>query len=130
MRRAFSALGAVYFAFALLVPMLAAFQAESRLPICCRRSGAHHCVMGMGYKLDIGNAVGVSSDAHCPLYPRSMGVAATQEFVLTGKRSLAASLLPVAVVRVRNAELSRIARERQLQLRGPPTLVTTTLVTT
>jgi hypothetical protein len=59
-----------------------------------------------------------------------MGVAATQEFVLTGKRSLAASLLPVAVVRVRNAELSRIARERQLQLRGPPTLVTTTLVTT
>ena len=103
--------------------MLAAFQAESHLPICCRRNGAHHCQMADMGVLNIGNAVGIRGDGHCPLFPRGVVAASAQDFVLTAQPSLATAMLPVATLRVRNAELSRIARERQLQLRGPPVVV-------
>jgi len=118
-----AAMGAAYFAFALLVPVLAAFQAESRLPICCRRGGAHHCQMADMGVLNIGNAVGVRADGHCPLWPHAAAVTLQQDFVMPAQQRLATAMLPAATLRLRNAELCRIARERQLQLRGPPALI-------
>jgi hypothetical protein len=108
----------IYFTFALLAPMLSAFQAESRIPQCCRRNGAHHCMMNG--VLNIGNAVGISSLDHCPMWPHALAPANTQPFAVSDLQSHTADLLPVSTLRVHNAELGRIARERQLSLRGPP----------
>jgi hypothetical protein len=117
-RRLFCALGAAYFAFALLVPMLAAFQAESRVPLCCRRHGAHHCSMGMTLPGE-----NVTTAGHCPQWPRAVTTATTQDFVTRSAQTSIATLPLVALVRVRNADAGRIARERQLSLRGPPTIL-------
>ncbi len=120
LRGLFALGGALYFALALLAPVLFAYQAESQLPMCCRRNGAHHCMMG---RMDVGPGAGVSATGHCPAWPHALRAANTQAFVTTQEQTSSATLLQVAVVRVRNAELGRIARERQLSLRGPPTLV-------
>jgi hypothetical protein len=48
--------------------------AESRLPACCRRHGAHHCAMSDAMKTRMVQASSASAPvltipAHCPLYP-------------------------------------------------------------
>src|ERR1039458_8336481 len=50
---------------------------ESRLPACCRRHGAHHCVMSAETATITAQAVSSSAPfltapSHCPSYPGSM----------------------------------------------------------
>lgn len=62
--------------------------AESRLPACCRRHGAHHCMMAVErMAFTPGSTPAVRAPLHCPCYPSaytavtaSAGVLASSTF--------------------------------------------------
>lgn len=98
--------------------------AESRLPPCCRRNGAHHCTMNMAERM------GLESGAHhfaapstkCPRCPTSVRIAPTQapSLVTNPARVLAASSHPNGVPQSESRR--RISRDRSRLKRGPPQL--------
>jgi len=76
MRRALCTLLILLFWLGPFAELLPA-SAESRLPPCCRRHGAHHCSMSSGIASRSARASSVSSpeltsSAHCSKYPGSM----------------------------------------------------------
>jgi len=73
MRRILSILLIAIFGFAPLT-VLAEGNGESRLPICCRRNGAHHCGMPEDAVSRIVTALAgsrhtIGAPSHCPLFP-------------------------------------------------------------
>jgi hypothetical protein len=106
-----------YLVFALLSPMVLALQDNSAIPVCCRRAGLHHCVE---MAVTIGKAPAVSSGQHCPQWPRMIAANHAPVFAMTAGLRAGVGLAPQDSIAIRNAEVTRIARERQLALRGPP----------
>ena len=99
--------------------------AESRLPACCRRHGAHHCALSaeMAAKAEDaspGSTPVLTAPLHCPNFPDA--IAATT----TPVHALAASSvnLPVLLATAHSPEASRTAaRLSQIRTRagrGPP----------
>jgi len=100
--------------------------AESRLPMCCRRQGAHHCSMSsssmasMESQSSSGSAPALSAPSHCSNYPGWI-------FQSTGPiKALVASLasLPVLLAKPHSpAAIRAAARLSELRTRanrGPP----------
>jgi hypothetical protein len=117
--RCFALGGALYFVLALLVPLLSAYGAESKVPLCCRRSGLHHCA-GLAR---MGDGPAVSDANRCSQWPRAVAAQHRQEFSAQAGLALRAGAGADAMLRLRNAETSQMARERQFALRGPPVSV-------
>lgn len=69
MRRWFASVLLLLTALLPLQPLIASAQADASLPACCRRNGAHHCMMMMGAMLlaDSGTQPSVRP-APCPLW--------------------------------------------------------------
>jgi hypothetical protein len=119
-RRALAAGGLLYLLVLLCAPLLLSAAQESSLPACCRRAGAHHCAMTAGTASS--SEAAVSATSHCPSWPRGFAFAHMQAYAPRPASGLAGLLLLGASLRCRNDALSRIARLRQLSLRGPPAL--------
>jgi len=95
---------------------------ESRLPACCRRHGAHHCMMSEQMaRMMSGSGPAFSPPAHCPLFPGYRAV------TMAPRPALAASALslPVLLAQAHSPAASRAAaRMSQIRTRagrGPPT---------
>lgn len=109
----------VYLVFGLLSPMVLAAQDDAGVPVCCRRAGAHRCVT----MTVPGRQVAMSNGRHCSTWPDGLAASHGQMFALLHARTAGVGFAPQDSVAARNAEVLRIARERQLALRGPPALL-------
>ena len=93
---------------------------ESRLPLCCRRHGAHHCADADADKAqsaDSGQSVGASS--RCPQFPAAVPAATTAAFASAAEPASAASVVGEFTPRAgRNA--IRVGQSRTQADRGPP----------
>ena len=88
MRRALSILLVAIFGFASFAPLVQSSHV-SRLPVCCRRRGAHHCA-SMGEMPEdaaarisgatSGSAATIGAPSHCPLYPGALHATLTPVF--------------------------------------------------
>ncbi len=123
MRKLLSILLLAIFALPLLSPLLAlGTDSEAGVPICCRRNGAHHCLMNMG-----GNGVQSSDHAHlsapvaqCPYRP---GIVPSPHLNLLSPMTSAAifaALVSHPSGSPQTASRRRIARDRSRLKRGPP----------
>jgi hypothetical protein len=114
MRRWFASVLLLLTALLPLQPLIASAQTDASLPACCRRSGAHHCMMMKSMMLtDSGTQTSVRP-APCPLWripvsPAVVAVAAAP-LLISSKPSaaedvvvLAPSLLVVRLARSRSA---------------------------
>ena len=73
MRRALSTFLTLLLSLGPFVALLSV-ESESRLPICCRRHGSHHCSMNTAAAVNaVGNSVpALTTPAHCPLFPQGV----------------------------------------------------------
>jgi hypothetical protein len=110
------------FSLPLISPVLAlAAISDANLPACCRRNGAHHCIMRLQQTESSGPGISLSAiPEKCPAYPAVV----TQ--VQHGKLSLhAASLIFAEIVshpsvKTQTLARARVALDRSRQKRGPP----------
>ena len=106
--------------FARLLPA----SAESRLPVCCRRHGAHHCSMAaMTAGGDSSTAPAFTSPAHCPYYPGDAAAATTASHALAVALATLLDLLPQTQF---TAAILTVTRQSQIPTgagRGPPSLL-------
>jgi hypothetical protein len=109
MRRALSI---VFILFLGLGPLAATLQGDdARLPICCRRNGAHHCVMAAESLARIiqtasGKTPAIGAPSHCPQYPgtalatispvHALAPAAVTSFALSGHEHWHLAFQPTA----------------------------------
>jgi hypothetical protein len=124
MRRVLSILLMACFA---LGPLTAALQADddSRLPACCRRHGAHHCVMSAA---DTGAAMGAKADPalsaplQCPYYPRSVARSTATGVALVADRQHAAQTIEARRATAASQPMTLSASARAHSVRGPPSI--------
>jgi hypothetical protein len=121
MRRVFAIFLLAAFGLPVAAPALALTQdSDARLPVCCRRHGAHHCAGNMLHTST--NAPAAS--AICPNYPQPGATPATAPF--TALVSTQATTTPhfTTLTLAQQAETTRrIARERSRHKRGPPSIL-------
>jgi hypothetical protein len=100
-----------------VAPLLAMGQdTNGHLPACCRRNGAHHCMMNIGQE-----SKAPAFSARCPNFPRPVMTtpAGTPLALAAPSLSTLTSTSPLAAAR--HAEIQRsISRERSRHKRGPP----------
>jgi hypothetical protein len=121
MRRlsAIALLVAVVYSF--FLPVLLA-EAESDLPACCRRNGAHRCEMAGG--ADSSAPEYRTIPQRCPAFPGWPAVPVTGAAALP-KDSLAifAALVSHPAFQPQTAARGRVSFSRSRQKRGPPSLL-------
>lgn len=117
MRRALS----ISLILLLWMPALAALLPGSedvRLPLCCRRAGAHHCAMDSGQ--DAGSGTAVRASSRCSQFPAVLPATLARVFVASTTPAhwpaLASGLYSSAARR----EAARAGRLRAQLDRGPP----------
>lgn len=123
MRRSLSILLILLFS---LGPLAATLDASdgARLPACCRRHGAHRCVLSMGMAAMSAEAASgtpvFTAPSTCPAFPRAIAATAT------GPQALAASpvRLPALLTQAHSAAANRagacLSQVRTRAGRGPP----------
>jgi hypothetical protein len=123
MRRAVGVFLILLFGLGPLAEALPA-NAESRLPPCCRRHGAHHCVMAARIAQAQSlphSAPAFAPPATCPSYPGALAASTATVDALSGN----ATGLPTLLEQPLSAATHRLApRQNQLLTRpnrGPPT---------
>lgn len=118
-------------AFLILVfslgPLAAAVpaNAESRLPACCRRNGAHHCAMSAG---QLSQSAGESSrtapvaalPSHCSNYPGLLAASTVSFHALAGPAASLPGLGARPLAPVANGAAARVSQFRTRAGRGPP----------
>jgi len=95
---------------------------ESRLPACCRRHGAHHCVMSaeMAAQVDFGSAPMLTAPLHCPSYPGSVVPSTEPVQALAASPAGLPVLLAVAHSPAASRAAARLSQIRTRAGRGPP----------
>jgi hypothetical protein len=108
------------------LPFLTALSAvgetpESRLPVCCRRSGAHHCMMSAEEiaRLEDGQHV-TTIHSKCPLFPKATPAAHHQTPVLRLSIGFSGVLSSRPAKHLRTHDWTRVALEGTPHKRGPP----------
>ena len=117
MRRALALLLLAVFGLPTVAPLLAMGQdIDAHLPACCRRNGAHHCLMNMDQ-----SSKGTAFSARCPDFPRPTMTAPAGTFAALATPSLLAFTDISILAAPQRAETQRrISRERSRHKRGPP----------
>ena len=119
MRRLLAGLLLSVFGFSLIAPALLAD--DSNLPACCRRLGAHRCVLASA------NSTGQALSAiqeKCPSYPSAR--IAPQNFLtmlLTSPQAIFAAIVSHPEVHAQTEARYRVSFSRARQKRGPPALL-------
>jgi len=95
--------------------------AESRLPVCCRRHGIHHCEMsGTMARQTPGSAPSLAAPAHCSYYPYSMPAAVGPIEALAASPVALPPLLATAHCPATARTAARLGELRTRANRGPP----------
>jgi hypothetical protein len=114
MRRWFASVLLLLTALLPLQPLIASAQADASLPACCRRSGAHHCMMMQSMMLTDSSTQTSVLPAPCPLWKMTISPAvvavAAAPLLISSKPAvaedvvvLAPSFLVVRLTRSRSA---------------------------
>src|SRR5579859_3432210 len=93
---------------------------ESQLPACCRRHGAHRCMMAQAGETAATDGHVASAPAHCPQYHRGLPASAGA-FALPAEPRVAQPLgsePAMAAVRTATLQPGRASADR-----GPPSLL-------
>jgi len=122
MRRVWASVLVALFSFSLIVPVLLAGDAESALPACCRRNGAHRCGMLTGHASPDDGAT--AQAARCPSFPSGNALTPTwrQAGALGSSSQVYAAIAAQRTAHPQTQSLYRIAYSRGSQKRGPPSL--------
>jgi hypothetical protein len=124
MRRAFSILFVLLFG---LGPLAVAIDGDdASLPACCRRHGAHHCVMPDAVLARMSQAMlrtpAFSAPSHCPQYPAHGSAAPSPTLALVNTSASVAAGIPQILPLSPTGAKSRSIHLRTPALRGPPAL--------
>jgi hypothetical protein len=120
MRRALATLLMAVFSFSLISPALFAADPDSKLPLCCRRAGNHHCTLQADQR-ESGPAV---KSASCPFYPTASVFPATRTAGLPGMSGVVfTGIVNHSAAVQRAATLCRSSYSRTGQKRGPPSSI-------
>jgi len=123
MRRALSILLVLFFSLGPLAATLWA-SGETRLPVCCRRQGAHHCAMSVGEA-----AMAAAIDVHqrfvrtpstCPAFPVATAATTSGPQALTSTPVSLAVLLAQPHSSAAGRAVARISQIRTRSGRAPP----------
>jgi len=119
MRRVSAALLMDLFSLSLIGPVLFASDADSQLPACCRRGGAHNCVMQAGDA-----AAGAAfRAAHCPLLPSGQPAPAKRiASLVPSLQTVFTAFVSDPLVHPHSSGLRSMCDIRAEQKRGPPSL--------
>jgi hypothetical protein len=114
------------FTLPLVSPLFAASTAEVNVPLCCRRNGKHHCMMGKAAQHRSTDApkVGTASlRERCP-YNLTSSVAVHIPFAPDQiQTAIYAGILSHPASHAQTEALLRISSTRSHQKRGPPSLL-------
>lgn len=94
---------------------------DANLPACCRRHGAHHCVVAaMAAQAQSGSTPTVSAPITCPSYPGAIALLSTPAQALAAASRTGEALQPIENVRAA-AHASGLSKPAQSHAgRGPP----------
>lgn len=118
MRRAASILLLLLFSVSLISPLFASTP-ESSLPLCCRRNGAHHCLMGSMMHSSQNHP---SLHDRCPYLPHAAATMQMQRVFFGHSPSRFAAVVAHPAARPQTEARYRISRYRSHQKRGPPVI--------
>lgn len=118
MRRALSSLLILLFWLGPLSVVLPA-SAESRLPACCRRHGAHHCAMAE-MASQPNSRPAFAAPGHCPHYPDALAASVTVADALTPPPAALLSLRSQNHARIASTVRVSSASLRSRSSRAPP----------
>jgi hypothetical protein len=112
----------VLFSLPLISPVLAlATGPGANLPACCRRNGAHHCMLKMQASESSGNGVSLSAiPRRCPAYPAIVTQVQHRDLSLQAASLIFAEIVSHPSVKTQTQARARVALDRSRQKRGPP----------
>jgi hypothetical protein len=122
MRRLLSITLLLLIGFPLIAPLFAMESvSEARLPACCRRNGAHHCMLSaeMLAALEHGQHWTVVH-SKCPMYPVASASAHHDLLSFEDARLLSAGVLTHPAHHRQIEVWARVAQAGARQKRGPP----------
>ena len=98
---------------------------ESRLPLCCRRNGAHHCAMAAAAMARMAGTAPASgpmfqAPAHCPFYPNGSAATVSTIFALGEQATTAHAFAAETMVAAAAEAAPEFYRSRPNGNRGPP----------
>jgi hypothetical protein len=107
---------------------LAGSRENARIPVCCRRRGAHHCEMPEDAAARIvaassGRTATVSAPSRCPLYPGVLHATLTPVFAVAPHVAAPATLQAAERVHTFPAPQADSSSFSAYAVRGPPAAV-------
>jgi hypothetical protein len=122
MRRGFSILLMLVFGLMPLSPLIDGSE-DTRLPVCCRRHGAHHCSMNVAARevMDPGGNPALAAPPTCPDYPGDATALCTPPPALTVSTPSVSILVEQASVASVAAAAPASTSGSACSGRGPPT---------
>jgi len=98
--------------------------AESRLPVCCRRHGIHHCAMSMDNTAGMAEAASgrafLAAPSTCPAFPGSTAATTSAPHALIASSVGMPVLLAHPHAPVAGRAAARLSQIRTRAGRGPP----------
>jgi hypothetical protein len=121
MRRGLSILLILFFSFGPLSAMLGASE-DARLPTCCRRLGAHHCVLSqrMASMMAESGQASLTTPATCPVFPDSAAANTSATQALAASPAHLPALLAQLHSAASDQSAARVGQIRTRTGRGPP----------
>lgn len=95
------------------LPLFGATASEASVPVCCRRSGKHHCMMSMNSHI---RTVG----ERCPFHVLPPAAMVVPTFAPSASASIFAEVVRHPAVAPQVEARQRISFDRSRQKRGPP----------
>jgi len=123
-RRLFSITLLLLFSLPLITPLFAlGGTPESRLPACCRRNGAHHCMMSSEQmaNLEVGHHFRTAR-SKCPMFPQAIAPVHHEALGIHMASAFYAGLLSHPAQFHQVEAWARVALDGARQKRGPPSV--------
>lgn len=100
-------------------------EAQSRVPMCCRKGGRHHCSAMQTESSSTAGPTWSALPQHCPLYPGQapLVVVDAKLFVPAPRAALFAAIWSHPAIQAQTEALYRISFDRSRLKRGPPVLI-------
>jgi hypothetical protein len=109
------------FSLPLISPVLAlAAGPEANLPACCRRHGAHHCMLKMQSESSSSKPSFSSIPQRCPGFPAVVTPVRHGDLSLPSASLIFAEIVSHPSVKLQTQARARVALDRSRQKRGPP----------
>jgi len=122
-RRALSIVLLLLFSAPLILPLLAlTVSSEMNLPACCRRNGAHHCMMKAPPTESDSAATNLSAiPQRCPAYPAVVTPVRHGNLSFPSASLIFAEIVSHPAIKLQTEARARVALDRACHKRGPPT---------